>query len=119
MSRPEHKAPAEVTYGEGEAEKYASNSRMQAIQTQMAERCIELLNLDPSSGPHLILDVGCGSGISGAALSRHGFGWIGVDISNAMLKLCRKNIKNQHNETEEDDETDDIDDDEDEGSLDE
>ena len=96
-------------YGAGAAEKYAANSRMQAIQTQMAERCIELLNIAPDAGPQLILDVGCGSGISGAALSRHGYGWIGVDISDAMLGLCQKNIRAQHDDAEESAEAEDDD----------
>lgn len=47
-----------------EAGKYTGNSRIIAIQTAMAERCIELLNFT-DDGPKLILDIGCGSGLSG------------------------------------------------------
>lgn len=64
MSRPEHIAPAEVFYGASEAEKYTSSTRMVNIQTAMAERCLELLNL-PAGEPKLLLDIGCGSGLSG------------------------------------------------------
>lgn len=49
-----------------EAGKYTGNSRIIAIQTAMAERCIELLNFT-DDGPKLILDIGCGSGLSGGA----------------------------------------------------
>ena len=58
---------------------------MQDVQTQMAERCVELLNIPPDSPPLLLLDLGCGSGISGDVLSDAGHRWIGCDISSAML----------------------------------
>lgn len=67
MSRPEHIAPPELFYNESEAGKYTANSRIQAIQTAMAERCLELLHLPEDDGPRLILDIGCGSGLSGGA----------------------------------------------------
>ena len=35
-----------------------------------------------------ILDIGCGSGISGNALARAGHCWVGTDISRAMLKVA-------------------------------
>ena len=47
-----------------EATKYTHNSRIMKIQTEMAVRCIELLNL-PEGSTKLLLDVGCGSGLSG------------------------------------------------------
>jgi ribosomal protein L11 methylase PrmA len=37
------------------------------IQTAMAERCIELLNFETEE-PKLLLDIGCGSGISGGTI---------------------------------------------------
>lgn len=52
--------------GRSEAGKYTQNSRIQSIQTSMAERCLELLNF-PDDVPRLILDIGCGSGLSGGA----------------------------------------------------
>ena len=51
----------------------------------MAERCVELLNIPPDSPPQLLLDLGCGSGISGDVLTQYGHRWIGCDISKAML----------------------------------
>jgi 18S rRNA (guanine1575-N7)-methyltransferase len=35
-----------------------------------------------------LLDVGCGSGLSGEALSEAGHSWVGCDISEAMLDVA-------------------------------
>jgi len=86
MSRPEHVAPPEVYYNLETAAKYASNSRMINIQSKMSERAIELLLLPDS--PCMILDIGCGSGISGGVLQEHGHHWVGFDISPAMLEVA-------------------------------
>ena len=51
----------------------------------MAERAIELLNISDERGSCLILDIGCGSGLSGEVLEEYGHRWIGVDISPSML----------------------------------
>ena len=67
MSRPERVAPPDLFYDEKEAGKYTGNSRIITIQTSMAERCLELLNFPPDE-PKLVLDIGCGSGISGGEL---------------------------------------------------
>ncbi|KAG8177360.1 hypothetical protein JTE90_028355 [Oedothorax gibbosus] len=89
MSRPEHVAPPEIFYSETEAQKYTSNSRMIAIQQQMSERAIELLMLPPDK-PCFVLDIGCGSGLSGEALEEQGHHWVGVDISKAMLDVAKE-----------------------------
>jgi len=86
MSRPEHTAPPEVYYNDDEAKKYTSNTRIIEIQNQLAERALELLALD-SSHPSLLLDIGCGSGLSGEVLSDNGHIWVGVDISKPMLTV--------------------------------
>ncbi|CAL8362886.1 unnamed protein product [Merluccius merluccius] len=85
--RPEHMAPPEVFYNQDEAKKYSQNSRMMEIQSQMSERAVELLNL-PEGQPCFLLDVGCGSGLSGDYLSEEGHVWVGVDISTAMLDVA-------------------------------
>mmetsp|Transcript_62120 Transcript_62120/g.115240 ORF Transcript_62120/g.115240 Transcript_62120/m.115240 type:complete len:277 (-) Transcript_62120:100-930(-) len=87
MSRPEYQAPPEVFYNEEESRKYTTSSRMIDIQTKMAERALELILL-PEDQPSLILDIGCGSGISGQAISEAGHAWMGFDISQAMLNVA-------------------------------
>ena len=66
MSRPEQVAPAEYFYDSTEAEKYTSNTRIIEVQAHMSQRAIDLLQL-PEPGS-LILDLGCGSGLSGSEL---------------------------------------------------
>jgi 18S rRNA (guanine1575-N7)-methyltransferase len=87
MSRPEHTAPPEVYYNHEAADKYHSNSRMIDIQSRMSQRALDLLML-PDDKPCLLLDIGCGSGLSGAVLDEAGHTWIGLDISPAMLQVA-------------------------------
>lgn len=53
----------------------------------MSERAIELLCL-PDEDTAMILDIGCGSGLSGSVLEDLGHVWIGVDISKSMLDVA-------------------------------
>ena len=53
----------------------------------MTERAIELLCL-PDDTSCFVLDLGCGSGLSGQVLEEAGHSWIGVDISEAMLDVA-------------------------------
>ncbi|XP_033027558.1 probable 18S rRNA (guanine-N(7))-methyltransferase [Lacerta agilis] len=85
--RPEHRGPPELFYDETEARKYTHNSRMIEIQSQMSERAVELLCL-PEDRPCFLLDVGCGSGLSGDYISEEGHCWVGMDISSAMLDVA-------------------------------
>ncbi|XP_044762961.1 probable 18S rRNA (guanine-N(7))-methyltransferase [Coccinella septempunctata] len=87
MSRPEYSAPPEIFYNEKEARKYTQNSRIIDIQVQMCERAIELLLL-PEDQSCLLLDIGCGSGLSGSVLEDNGHIWVGMDISQAMLEVA-------------------------------
>ncbi|EJU05289.1 S-adenosyl-L-methionine-dependent methyltransferase [Dacryopinax primogenitus] len=84
MSRPEHIAPPEIYYGDAEARKYTENSRIQSIQSAMTLRALELLALPPDE-PAFLLDIGCGSGLSGEILDEEGYNWVGVDIAPSML----------------------------------
>ncbi len=52
----------------------------------MTERAIELLNL-PEDHDLLLLDIGCGSGISGEVVTDNNHLWIGFDISRHMLSI--------------------------------
>ncbi|KAL2271396.1 hypothetical protein VTJ83DRAFT_767 [Remersonia thermophila] len=91
MSRPEDTLQADVHYNEVEARKYTTSSRIQNIQAAMTRRALELLDL---KSPSLILDVGCGSGLSGEILStvppEEGgpHVWVGMDISADMLDVA-------------------------------
>ncbi|XP_053413284.1 probable 18S rRNA (guanine-N(7))-methyltransferase isoform X1 [Nycticebus coucang] len=82
--RPEHSGPPELFYDKKEAQKYVRNSRIIDVQTKMAGRALELLCL-PEGQPCYLLDIGCGSGLSGDYLSDKGHYWVGIDISPAML----------------------------------
>ncbi|GFR45319.1 hypothetical protein Agub_g6686 [Astrephomene gubernaculifera] len=86
--RPEHMAPPDIFYNEDEARKYTTNSRMIAIQSTLTQRALELLALPEDGMPRLLLDLGCGSGLSGEALSEAGHVWVGMDISSAMLDVA-------------------------------
>ena len=85
MSRPEDILPPDLFYNDTESAKYTTSSRIRQIQASMTDRALELLNLDQ---PSLILDVGCGSGLSGEILSQNGHTWIGMDISPSMLDIA-------------------------------
>ena len=85
--RPEQTAPADVFYDEIEARKYTINTRMIGIQTQLAKRALEILAI-PKHKSRLLLDIGCGSGISGNVLGEYGHMWVGLDISKAMLDVA-------------------------------
>ena len=87
MSRPEHQGPPEFYYGVDESLKYANNSRIQQIQIEMAERTVELLALPDDGQSRLILDLGSGSGLSGSVLEEQGHQWVGMDISESMLRI--------------------------------
>ncbi|KUI58065.1 18S rRNA (guanine(1575)-N(7))-methyltransferase [Cytospora mali] len=91
MSRPEDTLAADVHYDDTEARKYTTSSRIQNIQASMTRRALELLDLQESS---FILDVGCGSGLSGEILSSvpedegGPHVWVGMDVSASMLDVA-------------------------------
>ncbi|KAK4156639.1 S-adenosyl-L-methionine-dependent methyltransferase [Chaetomidium leptoderma] len=91
MSRPEDTLAADVHYDDVEARKYTTSSRIQNIQASMTDRALELLDL---KSPSMILDIGCGSGLSGEILSAvpedegGPHVWVGMDISASMLDVA-------------------------------
>ncbi|XP_010545408.1 PREDICTED: probable 18S rRNA (guanine-N(7))-methyltransferase isoform X2 [Tarenaya hassleriana] len=87
-NRPELLAPPEIFYDDTEARKYTSSSRIVEIQAKLSERALELLALPDDGVPRLLLDIGCGSGLSGETLSENGHQWIGLDISASMLNVA-------------------------------
>ena len=86
MSRPEGSNPPELYYNDKEARKYNSSSRIINIQAEISARAIEMLAL-PEGEPRFILDIGCGSGLSGEVLEESGHYWVGCDISRSMLEV--------------------------------
>eukprot|EP00587_Corethron_hystrix_P007024 CAMPEP_0113314630 /NCGR_PEP_ID=MMETSP0010_2-20120614/10610_1 /TAXON_ID=216773 ORGANISM="Corethron hystrix, Strain 308" /NCGR_SAMPLE_ID=MMETSP0010_2 /ASSEMBLY_ACC=CAM_ASM_000155 /LENGTH=277 /DNA_ID=CAMNT_0000170947 /DNA_START=12 /DNA_END=841 /DNA_ORIENTATION=+ /assembly_acc=CAM_ASM_000155 len=92
-SRPELTGSADLFYDASMARKYHTSSRMVGIQYEITKRAIELLCLpDPASdhGPSMVLDVGCGSGLSGSVLGRMGHAWVGCDVSGDMLNVANE-----------------------------
>jgi predicted TPR repeat methyltransferase len=71
-NRPEHSAPPELFYDDKEAFKYTKSSRVMEIQEKLTHRALELLLLKDDGCPKLILDIGCGSGLSGQVLTDQG-----------------------------------------------
>ena len=88
MSVPEKNGPAEMFYQEEESYKYSNNSRIIKIQKEMSLRCLELLSL-PAEKKCLLLDLGCGSGISKDVLEKEGHCCAGIDISKEMLSIAK------------------------------
>ncbi|KAI5171499.1 18S rRNA (guanine1575-N7)-methyltransferase [Nematocida sp. LUAm3] len=92
MGRPE--SSGEKVYYTGEvAEKYDRSSSLNNIQGKITERCLGILN-DPKDA--LVLDIGCGSGISTEKIIDNGNYVIGVDISIEMLVLAQKRMQSVH-----------------------
>lgn len=53
----------------------------------MTHRALELLNL-PEGESAFLLDIGCGSGLSGEILDEEGYIWAGVDVAPSMLEVA-------------------------------
>ncbi|KAL7746241.1 18S rRNA (guanine1575-N7)-methyltransferase [Sorochytrium milnesiophthora] len=112
MSRPEHLAPPEIFYGDTEARKYTQNTHIADVQARLSHRALELLALpaaepaaqrdndmeedgdevqevaEESGKPAFLLDIGCGSGLSGEVIEEYGHYWVGVDIAPSMLEVA-------------------------------
>lgn len=92
MSRPELTGHAALFYNEKEARKYHSSSRMVNVQREITLRAIELLLLPPDKTSY-ILDIGCGSGLSGNVLEEQGHVWVGCDVSRDMLQVAHERME--------------------------
>ena len=90
MSRPENAtgARADKFYNTSEATSYSQSNRLRRVQLSLGKRSLDLLQLP--AGPCFLLDIGCGTGLSGVPLSRAGHTWIGTDISTSMLEVAEK-----------------------------
>lgn len=92
ISRPEPPVSASVGgafYNKKEANRYTNSS--QQVQAELTQRALDFLHIcseiNISNG--LLLDAGCGSGLSGSILRRHGYEFIGFDLSEDMLTIAR------------------------------
>lgn len=56
----------------------------------MSERAVQLLAIPPGEKGLHLLDIGCGTGLSGEVLSELGHTWTGVDVSPSMLQVARR-----------------------------
>jgi 18S rRNA (guanine1575-N7)-methyltransferase len=92
MAVPELSGPAELYYNEKESESYTKNTRITKIQAEITQRAIDLLEINMENP--IILDLGCGSGLSGQTISENGYEWVGMDISPSMLKIASSSTKN-------------------------
>ncbi|KPA82348.1 methyltransferase-like protein [Leptomonas pyrrhocoris] len=101
-TRPELENPPEVFYNASEARKYTVSTRVRKIQRDMTLRALELLSLPKDEAPTglnrsaLLLDIGCGSGLSGDVLTEQGHAWMGVDISMDMLRIAKEDELNYY-----------------------
>jgi hypothetical protein len=67
---PEDYVLPEVYYTEERAKQYDQNSRIRQIQQEMTLRALEILDLHP---PAVLLDLGCGTGLSMQIVKEKGF----------------------------------------------
>lgn len=67
----------------------------------MATRALELLSIPSDDGvPRLILDLGCGSGISSQVITQAGHNWIGMDISESMVRVAKEDLESREDADE-------------------
>ncbi|EPB72070.1 hypothetical protein ANCCEY_08821 [Ancylostoma ceylanicum] len=55
----------------------------------MAERALELLAL-PEEKSAFLLDIGCGTGISGGVLANSGHCWVGLDLGKPLSRTVNR-----------------------------
>lgn len=90
VTRPEDRrgGDANAHYDVGEARRYTSQN--DKVQAELTACALDLLVLQPvdASGPLLIADIGCGSGLSSRVIEHRGHVWVGLDASQAMLETA-------------------------------
>lgn len=89
---PEFTNPPQLYYDEKESRKYSQNTRIAKIQAEITQRAIQLLEVEEKNP--FILDIGCGSGLSGKILAEKEYEWVGIDVSDSMLTLAQSSVPN-------------------------
>lgn len=77
--------PAHLYYTGENVDKATSGQHYVAVQEKLTTRAIELIGLDQATIPKMVLDVGCGSAISGHILQEMNHMFVGVDVAPEML----------------------------------
>lgn len=72
------------------------------VQREITLRAIELLLLPPDQ-TSFILDIGCGSGLSGQVLEEQGHVWVGCDVSRDMLQVAKERMEDSMMESKQQD----------------
>lgn len=88
---PEFTNPPDLYYNEKESQNYHRNSRVVKIQSEITTRALELLEI--TEDHPFILDIGCGSGLSGKVMSERGISWVGMDLSPSMLQIASSSVE--------------------------
>ena len=79
---------ADLHYDHAEASRYTARNAQ--IQDELASRCLELLHRGEGSvAKHqLLLDLGCGSGLSGRMMGSVGHTWLGIGSLSLHAQMC-------------------------------
>lgn len=75
-----------IYYTDDEVERYARSGGMRRAQEAIAERIIELLEIDKGK----ILDLGCGAGYTAEVYKKLGFEVVGLDVLPNMLEKAKE-----------------------------
>ena len=81
-------AAADLHYDHAEASRYTARNAQ--IQDELASRCLELLHRGEGNvAKHqLLLDLGCGSGLSGRMMEAVGHTWLGIGSLSLHAQMC-------------------------------
>ena len=93
LDKPENDLPdsttaADTHYDVKEAARYTERNAL--LQHELASSCLDLLTSRAGEAlqSRLLLDLGCGSGLSAASIEAAGHTWVGVDVAREMLLLA-------------------------------
>lgn len=68
-----------------EAERYTAVAQSTHVQEELTLECLDLLALPADAGPALVLDVGCGGGLSSEVVERAGHFCVACDVNPQMI----------------------------------